>query len=131
MCHQTIGLIARHLEEAGIPTVVAGSARDIVEECGVARFVFTDFPLGNPTGKPGDVGMQRAIVGTALDLLERAWLPRTTVQTPYVWDADDNDGWRNHFMRVDDSNRAALVAAGEARRRDQAAAKADGRARTT
>ena len=131
MCHQTIGLIARHLEEAGIPTVVVGSARDIVEECGVARFVFTDFPLGNPTGKPGDAEMQRDIVGTGLDLLERAWLPRTTVQTPYVWDADDNDGWREHFMRVDDSNRAALAAAGAARRRDQTAAKADGRARTS
>ncbi len=131
MCHQTIGLIARHLEEAGIPTVVAGSARDIVEECGVARFVFTDFPLGNPTGKPGDADMQRAIVSTGLELLVHAWMPRTTVQTPFVWDADDNDGWRDHFMRVDDSNRAALAAAGEARRRDQAAAKSDGRARTS
>ena len=131
MCHQTIGLIARHLEEAGIPTVVAGSARDIVEECGVARFVFTDFPLGNPTGKPGDADMQRAIVSTGLELLVHAWMPRTTVQTPFVWDADDNDGWRDHFMRVDDSNRAALAAAGEARRRDQEAAKSDGRARTS
>lgn len=119
------------MEEAGIPTVVAGSARDIVEECGVARFVFTDFPLGNPTGKPGDAAMQRAIVGAGLDLLTHAWMPRTTVQTPFVWDADDNNGWREHFMRVDDSNRAALAAAGEARRRDQAAAKADGRARTS
>ncbi len=126
-----MGLVARHLEEAGIPTVVAGSARDIVEECGVARFVFTDFPLGNPTGKPGDADMQRAIVGMGLDLFEHAWMPRTTVQTPFVWDADDNDGWRDHFMRVDDSNRAALAAAGEARRRDQAAAKSDGRARTS
>ena len=61
--------------------MVAGSARDIVEECGVARFVFTDFPLGNPTGKPGDAAMQRAIVGTGLDLLTHAWMPRTTVQS--------------------------------------------------
>ncbi|WP_419842084.1 hypothetical protein [Candidatus Poriferisodalis sp.] len=125
-----MSLVARHLEGAGIPTVVVGSARDIVEECGVARFVFTDFPLGNPTGKPGDTAMQRDIVGTALALAEHAWTARTTVQTPYIWDADNNDGWRDHFMRVDDANRAALAAAGEARRRDQAAAKADGRART-
>lgn len=114
-----------------MPTVVAGSGRDIVEECGVARFVFTDFPLGNPLGKPGDEKMQREIVGTALDLLEKAWMPRTTVQTPFVWDADDDDRWRDNFMRVDDSNRAALAAAGEQRRADQAAAKSDGRARTT
>ena len=65
-----MSLVARHLEEAGLPTVVMGSARDIVEECGVARFVFTDFPLGNPTGKPDDVAMQTSITGMALDLLE-------------------------------------------------------------
>ena len=35
-----------------------GSARDIVEECGVSRFLFTDFPLGNPLGKPDDTQMQ-------------------------------------------------------------------------
>lgn len=131
MCHQTVSLVARHTEAAGIPTVVAGSGRDIVEECGVARFVFTDFPLGNPLGKPGDAKMQREIVGTALDLLEKAWMPRTTVQTPFVWDTQDDERWRDNFMRVDDTNRAALAAAGEQRRADQAAAKSDGRARTT
>jgi hypothetical protein len=94
-----------------------GSARDIVEECGVARFVFTDFPLGNPCGKPGDVVMQRSIVGIALDLLERAWMPRTTIQTPYQWQSDD---WREDFMRVDTVNREALAREGEARRELQA-----------
>jgi D-proline reductase (dithiol) PrdB len=114
-----VSLTAHHLEAAGIPTVVVGSARDIVEECGVARFLFVDFPLGNPCGKPYDVAMQSAIVGQALDLLEHAWQPHTTVQSPFVWNADD-DTWRTRFMRVDDTNRAALAAMGEARRRKQA-----------
>lgn len=131
MCHQTVGLVSRHLEAAGIPNVVAGSARDIVEECGVARHVFTDFPLGNPTGKPGDVAMQRDIVSICLDVLENAWTPRTTVQTDYVWDGDDNQGWRDNFMHVGDDNRDLLAAAGAARRQNQAAAKSDGRARTS
>ena len=77
-----MSLVARHLEADGIATVVVGSARDIVEECGVPRFLFSDFPLGNPCGAPGDRAMQQAIVGYALDLLESATLPRTTVQTP-------------------------------------------------
>jgi D-proline reductase (dithiol) PrdB len=115
-----VSLVARHLEENGLPAVVMGSARDIVEECGVARFVFTDFPLGNPCGKPWDVKMQRAIVGTALDLLERAWMPRTTVQTPFVWGGDE---WRETFMRVDESNREKLAREGEERRLRQAEAK--------
>ncbi len=115
-----MSLVARHLEENGVPTVLMGSARDIVEECGVARFVFTDFPLGNPCGKPWDAKMQHSIAGIALDLLEKAWMPRTTVQTPFRW---GNDEWRNAFMRVDDSNREALARAGEERRRLQAEAK--------
>jgi D-proline reductase (dithiol) PrdB len=115
-----VSLTARHLEENGLPTVVMGSARDIVEECGVARFVFTDFPLGNPCGKPWEVKMQKSIVDIGLDLLERAWMPRTTVQTPFFWDHDD---WRKEFMLVDESNREALARAGEERRRLQAQAK--------
>ena len=93
-----MGLVARHLEEQGIPTVVIGSARDIVEQCGVARFLFTDFPLGNPCGKPGDVDMQRAIVGMALDLLETARHPRTTIQTPFQW--DETGEWRRTYMEL-------------------------------
>jgi hypothetical protein len=54
VCHQTASLAARHLEASGIPTVLFGCARDIVECCGVPRFVFSDFPLGNPTGRPLD-----------------------------------------------------------------------------
>lgn len=116
MCHQTVSLVARHLEDNGIATVVMGSARDIVEECGVARFLFTDFPLGNPCGSAGDVEMQRSILGSALDLLERAWTPRTTVQVHFSW---PDDQWRHNFMRVDDSNREELARAGEERRRLQ------------
>jgi D-proline reductase (dithiol) PrdB len=115
-----VSLVARHLEANGLPTVVMGCARDIVEECGVARFVFTDFPLGNPCGKPWDVEMQRSIVGVALNLLDRAWMPRTTVQTPFQWDSEE---WRNAFMRVDDSNREELARKGEERRRLQAEGK--------
>ena len=104
-----MSLTARHQEENGLPTVIMGSARDIIEECGVARFVFTDFPLGNPCGKPWDKEMQRSIVETALQLLTQAWIPRTTVQTPFYWEHEE---WRKDFMRVDDSNREALARTG-------------------
>lgn len=105
MCHQTVSLVARHLEAHGIPTVVLGSARDIVEQCGVPRFVFTDFPLGNPCGKPGDTNMQRAIVGMALDLLETARYPLTTLQTPFRW--DETGEWRETYMELPEETQAA------------------------
>lgn len=92
-----MSLVSRHLEEAGIATVIVGSARDIVEQCGVPRFVFTDFPLGNPCGKPYDVSMQRSIVEIALDLLEDARHPLTTVQAPYAW--DESGEWRVRAAR--------------------------------
>lgn len=118
-----MSLVARHLEAAGIPTVIIGSGRDIVEQAAVPRFVFVDFPLGNPCGKPGDVEMQRAIVGLALDLAERAFVPQTTVQAPFVWSEDHS--WRDVFMHVSAEKRAELAAAGEARRARQAAKKAE------
>lgn len=93
-----MSLAARLLEAAGIPTVIIGSARDIVEECGVPRFLFTDFPLGNPVGKPGDSAMQQTILGMALELLESARFPRTTVQAPFVW--AETDEWRQSYMEI-------------------------------
>ncbi len=49
------------------------------------RFLFVDFPLGSPCGRPFDAEMQRAIVEAGLGLLETAAGPRTTVQAPYRW----------------------------------------------
>ena len=96
--------------------------------CGVPRFLFMDFPLGNPVGRPDDPQMQTECLGMAFDLFESASLPRTTVQTPFVWGRDQ--GWRDRYMRVDDSNREALARLGEQRREAQALSKRDGRARS-
>ena len=94
-----MSLTARHLEANGIPTVVMGCARDIVEHAGVARFLFSDFPLGNSAGKPGDVESQRGLVAMALELLDTASAPRTTVQSPYLWAEDPS--WKEDFYRLD------------------------------
>jgi hypothetical protein len=93
VCHQTISLVARHLEANGIPTVVLAAARDIVEHVGVARMVHSDFPLGNPCGEPYDAGQQRDVLEMGLRLLESAFLPRTTVQTPFRW--SQGERWKD------------------------------------
>lgn len=117
-----MSLVSRYLEANGLPTVIVGSARDVVEHCGVARFVFNDFPLGNPIGHPWRPDMQKDVVGTALRLLETATAPRTTVVTPYAW-KDDDPQWRERYGRVDPAERDRLIAAGEARRQRQQALK--------
>ena len=113
-----MSLIARHLEQNNIPTVIIGSGRDIVEHCGVPRFLFTDFPLGNPCGHPWARDMQRAIVAQALDLLETAVAPRTTVQAPFAWKEDP--GWRARYNRVVPEDWDRLAALGVERRRQRA-----------
>lgn len=70
-----------------------GTARDIVEHCGVPRFVFVDFPLGNPVGRPFDEVMQHDIMAMGLDLLETSSQPRTTVTAPMVW--SDDATWKD------------------------------------
>jgi len=85
VCHQTVSLIARYLEENGLPTVVIGAARDIVEHCGVPRFVFVDFPLGSPCGEPWNLPQQRQVFQASLDLLANATGPRTTVAPTLTW----------------------------------------------
>ena len=98
MCHQTVSLAARHLEANGIPTVIMGSARDIVEYCGVPRFLFSDFPLGNPAGRPNDPQSQALTLELALRVLESAPAPRTTVQSPLRWSADP--AWKRDFSNI-------------------------------
>ncbi len=119
-----MSLVARHLEANGIPTVIIGSALDIVEHCGVPRFLFTDFPLGNPCGHPWDRGMQEKIVRQALDVLATATGPRTTAMAPFGWKESDPE-WRGRYGRVDPAERDRLLKLGEERRKRMARAKQD------
>ncbi len=107
--------------------MVIGSALDVVEHCGVPRYLHSDFPLGNPCGKPYDVAMQGQIIRQALALLESAEGANTVARTPFTWVEDRS--WRDDYARIDDSNREALRLRGEARRQQQAQDKADGKLR--
>ena len=99
VCHQSISLTARYLEAHGIPTVVMGCAKDIVEHCGVPRFLFSDFPLGNAAGKPHDLESQKLTAEMALEVLEAATGPRTTRQSPIRW--SDNPDWKLDYSNVE------------------------------
>lgn len=110
VCHQTCCIVARALESAGIPTVVMGCAKDLVEHVGVPRFLFSDFPLGNAAGRPKDPGSQAFTLELALKVLESAPAARTTVQSPLQWNED-------HSWKQDYSNAARLTPEEIARRR--------------
>lgn len=93
MCHQTVSLVSRYLEENGVPTVVMAAARDIVEHCGVARMLHVDFPLGSPCGEPFNPAQQREALELVLQLLETATEPRTVVEAPFEW--SEGDEWKD------------------------------------
>jgi len=99
VCHQSLSLAARMLEENGIATVVMGCAKDIVEHVGVPRLLFSDFPLGNAAGRPNDRESQASTLELALRVLETAPAPRTTVQSPQRWSASAD--WKLDYCNVE------------------------------
>lgn len=90
MCHQTVCLIARHLEAAGIPTFCMGSALDILQAGHPPRGAFVDFPLGHTVGPPFEPEQQYQIVRDgfqAFESIETAGEIRT-IDT--AWPAGDD-----------------------------------------
>jgi D-proline reductase (dithiol) PrdB len=99
VCHQTLAIVARQLEAAGIATVLMGCAKDIVEHAGVPRFLFSDFPLGNAAGRPHDAASQSFTLDLALQLLAAAPAARTTVQSPLRW--SESADWKLDYANIE------------------------------
>ena len=76
-----------------------GCAKDIVEHCGVPRFLFSDFPLGNAAGRPRDPPSQAFTLELALQVLELAPAPRTTLQSPLRWSPDPS--WKLDYSNIE------------------------------
>ncbi len=87
--------------------MIAGCAKDIVEHAGVARFWFSNFPLGHSAGKPFDRDSQSATINGALTLLDSAREPRTTEVSPQRW-ADD-DAWEQDFWSLEGLSEADIA----------------------
>ena len=81
-----MGLVARVVEAAGIPTVLVSTGRDLTAQVLPPRSAFVNFPMGNPFGRAGDTAMQRRIL---LDALHLAELPEGTLVRPL----HRQDGW--------------------------------------
>ena len=92
MCHQTVSLVARHLEANGLPTVMLACARDITASANPPRALFTDLPLGNTCGRPDEPDHQREILMRGLALLHSAEVSGEIVDVPSEW--PDNRNWK-------------------------------------
>ncbi len=84
-----MGLVARQVEAAGIPTLCMTSALDITRAVNPPRAAFLDFPLGHTTGVPNDPEMQRRIMVDALSSFESMTGPGSVTMLPYRWPGDE------------------------------------------
>jgi hypothetical protein len=80
-----VGLIAREIELAGIPTVTLSVVREASVRTPAPRNVFVPFRLGQVFGEPGAVAQQRAVLIDALGALLRLTTPGQILDLPYRW----------------------------------------------
>ncbi len=102
MCHQSVGLLARHAEAVGMSTLCMTSALDITQAVNPPRAAFLDYPLGHTAGKPHQPALQRQILLEALagfgDLT-----PGSVKTLPFKWSEDPS--WQETAQRGPDDRR--------------------------
>ena len=98
-----MGLVARHVEAAGIPTLCMTSALDITRAVNPPRAAFVDFPLGHTTGPPNDPEMQRAILADGLSLFDAMTAPGSVKVLSYRWPGGEE--WKAKAFAEGDERR--------------------------
>ena len=91
-----MGLIARHIEAAGLPTLSLTSALSITAAAQPPRGAFVDYPLGHTSGKADDRDDQLAILRGAFDAFEKIDTPGTITDLGRRW--SDDQSWRINPM---------------------------------
>lgn len=86
-----MGLVARVIEDSGIPTMLVATGRDLTSQVRPPRSLFVNFPMGNNFGAPGDVDQQRRILTHALQLTYDITEGGTIVDLDETWPADFSD----------------------------------------
>ena len=70
LCHQSVALLARLIESAGIPTMTLAVARDVVETVRAPRAAYYKGEFGSVAGKPKWPEHQRRVLDEALRWIE-------------------------------------------------------------
>ncbi|MFQ5697762.1 MAG: hypothetical protein ACE5IL_05685 [Myxococcota bacterium] len=80
-----MGLVARVIEAAGIPTVTLEMIWPYHRLVGIPRVAAIEHPFGRPYGDVGDVETQRGVLEAALEVFERARAPGPIEHLPFEW----------------------------------------------
>jgi hypothetical protein len=90
-----VPVLARHLERAGIPTVLVTMMPDVAEWLLTPRIVGVEFPFGHSFGMPGDDAMHRSVLSTALRVLSGASAPGTRVDVDIAWPVSRGEAYKS------------------------------------
>jgi D-proline reductase (dithiol) PrdB len=80
LCHRSVGLVSRVIEEEGIPTVTLAMERGVA----APRVAFVPFPYNFPMGEPNERGRHREVALAALAMLHELREPGE-VKLPFSW----------------------------------------------
>jgi D-proline reductase (dithiol) PrdB len=70
LCHQSVSLAARAIEDAGIPTMTLAVQKDVIESVRPPRAALWEGDLGRVAGRPNFPEHQRRVLDEALRLIE-------------------------------------------------------------
>jgi len=80
-----VGLVARKIEAAGIPTVTLNMLWPFQRMIGMPRIAAIEHPFGRPYGDVGDAATQMKVLRAALAVFESAREPGHLEHLPFVW----------------------------------------------
>jgi D-proline reductase (dithiol) PrdB len=113
-CHIAGGVLARAMENRGLPTTSLATLHRHTGALKPPRATFLDFPLGCPGGRPNRPDQQREIVRAALQAgVATAGTDWTLPRLPFRWTPDGDRGWENlvvDLYRLDSEIRGTVVA---------------------
>lgn len=88
-------MLARSIEEAGIPTVTVTMMPDLAAKFRLSRIVGVEFPFGHAFGMPNDVQMQRSVCEAAIRLLDEATGPESRRDLDIEWPVEASIAYRD------------------------------------
>ncbi|MBW2292726.1 MAG: hypothetical protein JRG89_24785 [Deltaproteobacteria bacterium] len=86
-----MGLVARVIEAAGIPTVTLNMIWRYQNLVGMPRIAAIEHPFGRPYGDVEDSETQSAVLRAGLNVFEKANEPGYIEHLPFRWHQDPKD----------------------------------------
>ena len=93
------------IEASGIPTLVIGTAHDIMSKVTPPRAVFIDHPVGRTFGPPHDRARNESVLTKALAELSKFARPGEIRDLGCNWSPDGSRAWENELRAEMSHNR--------------------------